>query len=204
MYSQNQEQQYILNHFRLKGVKRGVFIDIGANDGITLSNTRALSELGWSGVLVEPSVEAYNRAVKNNENNASIKIFNCAIGSETQEIDFYESGTHLGVNDVSLLSTIKKTELSRWKNETFTEKKTECYTWQDFVDLCGVTKFDFISMDIEGMEKEVLPQINLNEINASLFCIEWNGNDFNFYDSYFKTFDFKLIHQNNENLIYGR
>lgn len=52
IYSQNDEQQAILRYF---DSSKGRFLDIGAYDGVRLSNTRALLELGWSGVYVEPS-----------------------------------------------------------------------------------------------------------------------------------------------------
>ena len=45
MYSQNNEEQVILDYF---GNKIGNLLDIGANDGITLSNSRKLIELGWA------------------------------------------------------------------------------------------------------------------------------------------------------------
>ena len=41
MYSQNQEEKYILKHFK---DKQGTFLDLGAYDGKELSNTRALVE----------------------------------------------------------------------------------------------------------------------------------------------------------------
>lgn len=52
VYSQNDEQQVTLEFF--KG-RTGRFLDIGAFDGVTFSNTRALLESGWAGVFVEPS-----------------------------------------------------------------------------------------------------------------------------------------------------
>ena len=51
-YSQNNEQDIILDYF---GDFKGRFLDIGAYNGVDISNTRALLELGWSGVLVEPN-----------------------------------------------------------------------------------------------------------------------------------------------------
>jgi hypothetical protein len=51
-YSQNNEQEIILKYF---GDFKGHFLDIGAYNGVDLSNTRALLELGWTGVLVEPN-----------------------------------------------------------------------------------------------------------------------------------------------------
>lgn len=51
-YSQNTEQDIILKYF---GTFVGRFLDIGAYNGLDISNTRALLERGWSGVLVEPN-----------------------------------------------------------------------------------------------------------------------------------------------------
>lgn len=53
MYSQNNEEQFIAEFF--KDRDRGKLLDIGAYDGINLSNTRRLMELGWHGVFVEPA-----------------------------------------------------------------------------------------------------------------------------------------------------
>ena len=61
-YSQNNEQDIIMQYFI---GNRGTFLDIGANDGVTLSNTYALQQAGWGGVLVEPSEEAFNRIPSN-------------------------------------------------------------------------------------------------------------------------------------------
>lgn len=55
-YSQNGEQEAILKIF---GESEGRFLDIGAYDGKTFSNTLALIERGWSGVLIEPSPNAF-------------------------------------------------------------------------------------------------------------------------------------------------
>lgn len=57
-YSQNKEQTIILKYFE---GQLGYFLDIGGNDGETLSNTRALAQLGWRGVLVEPAEIAYKK-----------------------------------------------------------------------------------------------------------------------------------------------
>ena len=63
-YSQNNEQEIIINLF--KGKRDGKFLDIGANNGVTLSNTFALANFyGWSGLLVEASPKAYQRLLKN-------------------------------------------------------------------------------------------------------------------------------------------
>lgn len=51
-YSQNDEQDVILRFFEGRTCR---FLDIGAFDGVELSNTRALAEIGWTGLMVEPN-----------------------------------------------------------------------------------------------------------------------------------------------------
>lgn len=166
-YSQNNEQDIILSYF---SGKNGVFLDIGANDGVTLSNTYALQLAGWNGVLVEPSEEAFNRIPKNK----AVQKFNVAIGTHDGTGTFYEMGNHLNRGDVSLLSTIKKTELKRWQGVEFKERFTEVWTYQTLLRHCAWKRFDFISIDAEGIDYEILEQININHV--SMICIEHNSN----------------------------
>jgi len=43
------------------GKTNGVFVDIGANDGVTFSNTYLLEKLGWSGLVIEPIPSIYEQ-----------------------------------------------------------------------------------------------------------------------------------------------
>ena len=55
------EQDVIAGHLARLGVASGTFVDIGASDGQTSSNTRALARAGWSGLAVEADPEAFAR-----------------------------------------------------------------------------------------------------------------------------------------------
>ena len=166
-YSQNNEQDIILQYF---GSRKGFFLDIGANDGITLSNTYALQLQLWSGVLVEPSEEAFNRIITY----PSVHKYNVAIGTEDGHCTFHEMGNHLNAGDVSLLSTIKKTELKRWPGVEFKERMTEVWTYKTFLKHSRYKFFDFISIDAEGVDYEILEQIDLRY--TDMVCIEHNSN----------------------------
>ena len=166
-YSQNNEQDIILQYF---GNRKGFFLDIGANDGQTLSNTYALQLQGWSGVLVEPSEEAFNRI----KVRYGLKKFNVAIGTEDGHCTFHEMGNHLNAGDVSLLSTIKKTELKRWPGVEFKERMTEVWTYKTLLKHSPLKFFDFISIDAEGVDYEILEQIDLKY--TDMVCIEHNSN----------------------------
>lgn len=62
-YSQSGEQAAILSALAARGIEGGRFLDIGAGDGETFSNTRALALAGWGGVAVEPAAWAFARLV---------------------------------------------------------------------------------------------------------------------------------------------
>jgi len=86
MYSQNREQQFIIDYF---GNTIGTFLDIGANDGKTLSNTYQLALYGWFGVCVEPEDIAFSKLKELYEGYGTIDVYKCAIGTTTSVQKFY-------------------------------------------------------------------------------------------------------------------
>jgi FkbM family methyltransferase len=197
-YSQNNEQDVILQYF---GSRKGFFLDIGANDGITLSNTYALQLQLWSGVLVEPSEEAFNRIITY----PSVQKYNVAIGTEDGHCTFHEMGNHLNAGDVSLLSTIKKTELKRWPGVEFKERMTEVWTYKTLLKHSPLKFFDFISIDAEGVDYEILEQIDLKY--TDMVCIEHNSNAdlFQLIKEYCNNAGlYKCLLNNLENVIWAR
>jgi len=98
MYSQNNEEDVILNYF---GSFVGTFLDCGANDGVTLSNTRALAERGWCGVLVEPSPKAYARLKENCKNYGCIYTYPFALGITNGTITLKDSSSLSNPDDVA-------------------------------------------------------------------------------------------------------
>ena len=77
MYSQNDEERFIVD--ALDGVTNGHFLDIGAYDGKTFSNTLRLVEKGWSGVCVDPSPSVFQRLLALHGGNDRIRCLNMAV-----------------------------------------------------------------------------------------------------------------------------
>ena len=59
---------YIENLLEIIYYEDGFFIECGANDGITQSYTYELEKRNWSGILVEPSIIAFDKCVNNRSN----------------------------------------------------------------------------------------------------------------------------------------
>ena len=173
-YSQNKEQEAILKYF---GDFKGTFLDLGANDGQTLSNTRALAELGWCGCLVEPSPIAFSKLKKLYEESKKgcFYLYNCAVGLSNSSMPLHDSGQLLGVGDTGLVSTLVKKETERFsKTVSYTDIDVKVYRWKTLLNRLSIKKFDFVSIDIEGLDADVLDQMDLTDVK--LLCIETNGN----------------------------
>jgi FkbM family methyltransferase len=203
-YSQNGEQLIIEEYF--KGYK-GLLLDIGANDGETLSNTRKLLLDGWTGVLIEPSKIANEKLKELYKHNLRVSILDAAVSDSSGIYDFFESGSHLKNGDTGLLSTLEKTEIDRWKNsgEEFTATTIECITYQDVCDLTGLSVFEFINIDIEGKDIYVLKTIDLSLTN--MVCVEVNNSQESISEvkEYCKIFGLeKVLLLNHENIIIAR
>jgi FkbM family methyltransferase len=205
-YGQNREDETINNLIVSKYGENftGSILDLGANDGVTLSNSRFFVERGWKAVLVEAGSKPFSKLMLNATNGEL--CINCAIGRENGHLTFYESNNLLNTNDVGLVSSLVSDETVRWREAGigFTEYKVDCYTWDSFLDKFHLKhrNFDIISIDIEGMDYDVLVQMNLEHLGCKVLCIEFNGKEIQKYIDYAVKYNMSLIHQNPENLIF--
>ena len=199
-YSQYGEGKVINHYFQNK---TGTCVSLGENDGKTLSNVLGLIEMGFKAHLVEPSNEAFVKLKELHKNNKNVWLYNYAIGKHNGETTFYHSGTHLNTGDTSLLSTIDKDELKRWgKSCEFTETKTQVKTWNNFLLDSLLTEIDFISIDCEGVDFEILQQIRFDKLNVKMLCIEYNNVEESKFTNYMKQYGYKLHYKNYCNLIF--
>lgn len=191
LYSQNDEDEVILEYF--KGRKPGYLISIGENDGINLSNTKALIDKGWIGTVVEPDESAFNALVNNVGSN--IQCVNAAISDKTGKFSFNASKD-------SLLSTLRDDLMPRWSHiTTFSKTTVQCYSWPEFLIKFGIDerKINFISIDAEGMDWIILLQMDLT--NLDCLCIEYGDKEQNIID-YCSLYGMKRIYKSAENLIF--
>lgn len=212
-YTQNEEEKHILNYFN---GKVGTFLDIGANDGVTFSNTCALTRLSWRGCFVEPSPTAFTKLKENyslenrfdrggNRVMGDLYFYNFALGNTNGIVKFQDSGTHLGNGDHGLLSTMNQKDFEKWNKSTkFDEIEVQCFRWKTFLNRISIKTFDFISSDCEGNDYDVMKQIDLRETQTKLICVEHNG-DANLKAKFDELFlGFNVIYTSSENLLYAR
>lgn len=138
----------------------GVFIEVGANDGVTQSNTKRLEEFhGWTGILIEPSERLFSKLVSNRPNS---KCFQCALGS------FQENNSLVyGDFDGDLMSSIDGKRLQRTPTQQVLVRSL-----QSILDEVGTRHINFFSLDTEGYELNVLKGIDFNKTSFDYLLIE--------------------------------
>lgn len=197
-YSQNSEQEHILNYF--KNTPRGTYLDIGAYDPEVFSNTRALYELGWKGVLVEPADMNHEVLRKYFEHDKEIQLIKTCVGDYDGEITFYDSGG-------DAISSTDPVHVEKWTKGykvNYTKVVSPICTFASLIEKCAIKKFDFINIDVEGVDFQILRQIDFNAVGCSLVCVENNGKEKDKYLGHMHRNQFRLIHSNGENLIFGK
>ena len=198
-YSQNGEEALILDYFK---DRTGTFMDLGANDGSTLSNTRALAERGWSGVCVDASPTAFAKLEALYAEHDHIETHHVAMAEKVGWLTLHESGTHLGKGDTALLSSVIDAETTKWRPTTEYHEVTVPSI--DFAELLRRSKyktFDFISMDVEGMDLLVLQQMDLTALGCSMLVVEVNNSDPKPFLDHCAKHGLVLLTRNSENLI---
>lgn len=207
-YAQNKEDLFVIDYF---GDFKGVLLEIGANDGITLSNSKLLIENGWKADLIEPGYEPCYKLVfmyifdDNGNANENVKVWDYGIGEKNERVDFWESDNHIpNGKDIGLVSTTNFEETKRWPNVKFTKRQIMLQTFEKHCQNSNKIKFDFISIDCEGSEWSILQQIDLDKVGCKCLCIEWNSKPelFRLFRDYCGKFGLHPVHQNNENLIF--
>lgn len=204
-FSQNNEQQIILDYF---GSHIGYLLDIGANDGVTFSNSRQLLLNGWSGTLVEPVPACVDKLSVLYMSNPYVTILPFAVGAPdcADFTEFHVSGFHLpDRSDDALLSSMLPTERLKWEQRGVQFTTIDVPTLSLAQIFRHITKpVDFVSIDVEGMDLVVLKQLDLT--NVKLLCIEHNSDDalLDAMRRYAFCFEMREIYKSGENVIFAK
>jgi FkbM family methyltransferase len=173
-YSQEGQDKFLMTLDCIKTKKDGYFVDIGANDGVKFSNTKLLEDIGWNGVCVEPLPETFEK-LKVNRN---CIVCNYAISQKEGEIDFQQI-----FGEVEMLSGIvdsyDERHVARIKTELELhggERRIIKVKSVPFSKLIDRHNIDYLSIDVEGAEMEVLRSIDFSKHNITIISIENNYN----------------------------
>ncbi|MFC5050697.1 FkbM family methyltransferase [Rubritalea spongiae] len=159
-------------------INNGVFIEVGANNGISQSNTYYLEVVkGWRGLLIEPIERLYKECVWNRPR---------AMVVQRALVGFDFKGTNVTIHDSSLMSVIQHGDSLTPAQERHLERGRKLQNLSkspfsqvpaqplssllDGID--GMEKVDLFSLDVEGFELQVLKGIDFSRHRPSYILVE--------------------------------
>jgi FkbM family methyltransferase len=160
----------------------GKCIEVGASDGVKGSNTKYFEEGGWDALCIEPNIE---HAASLEANRKLVRYFACGNSNKTDVLHVFKIGER---NTSSSLTSLTPDERLL---EDYSDIINSRYQVQVPVRTLGdilenevsstpfdkIKKIDFISVDTEGTELEVMEGLDLHKYDIKLLVIENNYND---------------------------
>ena len=173
-----QPWEYVLDN--IIGRKNNLFfVDVGANDGLTVSNTAYMElDLNWKGICIEPHPEAYIRL----DNNRYCKKYNCCVSTKEENIDFIAVkgyGEMLsGIKDSTSTSHINRITSEIEKHGGSMEIiKIKSKSLASILEENSITHIHYLSIDVEGSELDVLQSINFDIVKIDVISAENSDNN---------------------------
>ena len=171
-FSQQGEDLIVESICNSVGIRNISYLDIGAADPIQINNTYLFYKMGFQGVLVEPN-PAFCRRLK--AQRPKDKVLNIGIGSADQaSADYYTISGPGG----EYLNTF-----SREEAEEYTAKSHGMHAIEKMIKmpLLNINKIieqhfqgapEFISIDTEGLDLDILQSLDFNRYRPSILCVE--------------------------------
>jgi FkbM family methyltransferase len=152
----------------------GVFLEIGAYDGVTHSNTFMLASKGWVGTYVEPIKEYYEKCKHNHTLHDNVTVVNLAVSDKAGMVTMQKCGE---------LSSISKETVDfvarhrmPWADEMGVRKpeseEVSCVRLNSLLGMMQVHHVDLMVIDAENHEWEILKDFDFNLCSVTMFIIE--------------------------------
>jgi FkbM family methyltransferase len=165
--SQYRQDLFVLQQLNLK--KNGYFVEFGATNGVDISNTYLLeTEFGWNGILAEPARCWHADLLKNRK--ASIEL-DCVWKETSSILTFNEVGNP----DLSTISAYNSSDFWREDRQTGKTYDVKTISLNDLLRKHKAPRhIDYLSIDTEGSEFEILNSFDFEEYSFSVITCEHN------------------------------
>lgn len=179
--SQIGQDKYFIENIN-NNKKNGFFVDIGAHNGISLSNTYCLEKyLGWNGLCIEVNDDIFETLQKNRScicaNECVYEVSGLELELEVPLENEIPEGNDM-LTRIKDSSTTNKFDYwhKQFKTTKILKKKTKTLT--DIFEKYNVPRvIDYLSIDIEGAELSAIKGLDFNKYIISFFTLEWQGGE---------------------------
>jgi FkbM family methyltransferase len=178
----------------------GFYVEIGANDGVAQSNTLLLELMfGWRGLLIEPVESTFLRLKRNRSALRNRLVRGACISAHNQSSTVDLLYSNLMSIGIDLESDIVDPEFHASTGAKFLEpgdlvrlESVPALTLSAALDLAKAPRtVDFLSLDVEGAELEVLQGIDFGRYTIRWILVE--ARDFGRIEAFMKRHDYELV-----------
>ncbi|MHC4748327.1 MAG: FkbM family methyltransferase [Planctomycetota bacterium] len=151
----------------------GTFVEVGAFNGINWSATNCLARLGWRGLMFEPHVDFFNDCNRFYGHNKKVVVERCAILDFIGKTKLYIGGSlsTTSAERVEVYQDIWWSKSSNLKLDKY--KEVAVYTLDHMLEKHKIhPNFEFLVIDVEGAEAQVLNGLSFDKWHPSLMMIE--------------------------------
>jgi FkbM family methyltransferase len=194
IYTQNDEQQAILECVR--HVDNNRFLDIGAYHFETFSNTAALRELGWQGVMIEPAPHLMSGLVRDLGKNPNVTLVCAAMATEPGLIKLHVTADMLSTTSAAFQA--ERADIAEWLGVMFIQAVTfdQVSNWFE--------GFEFVSIDAEGTSVDLALDMLARGWRPTCFCVEEDGRMNELCGKVTQNYGYKLVYSSQENAVFAR
>ena len=166
--SQFRQDLFVLNETKFK--HGGYFVEFGATNGLDISNTYLLEkEYSWKGILAEPA-KVWENQLRENRPNTNIETL-CVWSDSNSELIFKETD----LSELSTVDTFVNQDMHIKQRVSGKKYKVQTISLLDLLKKYQAPKFiDYLSIDTEGSEFEILNAFNFNEYTFGIITVEHN------------------------------
>lgn len=164
--SLNKEETFLHNQY-FKGICGGTYVELGGHDGIGQDNTLAFHKiLEWHGVLIEASPDRFTRLQANRPHDTLVHAAVCNTPGYVHFIDKEYVG--------GIYELMNPEFIARWHPQ-LNVKDLPTVPCSTFASIAGEvdTFFDFLSLDVEGGEYQILQ--TMGDIEFGVILVESDG-----------------------------
>ncbi len=167
--TEENEKAQIRNYF--DNITNGVCVEVGANEPISVCSQswHLEDKLNWKCILVEPNPDLF---AKTKRLRPKATIYNCACVSDDNEgyMKLHIPLSNEGTDITGHASLEKNADEHNYKKHKSINVKTETLT--NILKKEGVENVDFLSIDVEGAELDVLKGIDFQKFRPKLILLE--------------------------------
>ncbi|MDL2341608.1 MAG: FkbM family methyltransferase [Patescibacteria group bacterium] len=166
-YAQNREDIYI--NWLLGGKSKGFYVDVGANDPVHESVTKFFYDKGWRGINIEPIEHHYSSLKTERTKDINVQL---GVSNKPGELVFRE---FVGADGLSTLDPgMQSDQKAAHRKSKDYEIKVEPLSLILEKNLPKNQKIDFLKIDVEGYEYEVISSNNWKKFRPMLVVVEAN------------------------------